>query len=199
MLKRLKATLDHPRIWAFFRWILETSFGLYSKREKLLLKWGVQNGTVLDVACGTGQFHGITNKGYLGVDLNGEFIERARALHAGDNVEFRQCDVKDLQDEGVTYDTVLLVGILHHLDDETVRGLLATINLVAAKQVVMMEVIQEQSNPIGSLIKNNDRGEYVRHWKPLSEMIANCGFELQEWQFLHLGPIQTVASRWTVK
>jgi 2-polyprenyl-3-methyl-5-hydroxy-6-metoxy-1,4-benzoquinol methylase len=197
MLARLKATLDHPKIWAAFRRLLDSTFGLYSKRTILLKKWGVDQGTILDVACGTGQFHNITDKGYLGVDLNGDFIERAHKLHGRPGVQFRQCDVKDLRDEGIEYDTVLMVGILHHVDEQTARNLLQTVRGMTRKQMVMMEVIQEQTNPLGRLIKNNDRGEYVRHWAPLSQMIAECGYVQQEAQFLHLGPIQTIASLWT--
>jgi len=197
MLARLKATLDHPTVWAMFRQLLDSAFGLYSKRTVLLQKWGVDQGTVLDVACGTGQFHYITEKGYLGVDLNQEFIERAQQLHGRPGVQFRQCDVKDLRDEGIEYDTVLLVGILHHVDEQTARNLLQTLHGMTKKQMVMMEVIQEQTNPLGWLIKNNDRGEYVRNWAPLSRMISECGFVQREAQFLHLGPIQTIASLWT--
>ena len=176
----IKDTLDIPIVWNTFRWILDLTFGVYKKRKALLSEWHVSDGTVLDVACGTAHFCDVTSKGYLGVDLNCDYIDRAKRLFSSENVEFRCLDVADLSVSESAVDTVFLIGIIHHLDDVTTQHLLEVSKKLAKKQLIVMEVIQEQTNPFGRWIKDNDRGQYVRNLDVLRGIVAQAGFKLED-------------------
>jgi len=193
---RLQDVLDSAPVWHFFRWSLDLAFGVYRKRKALLQEWGAADGSVLDVACGIGQFSDATQQGYLGIDLNRDYIERAISLHRAKHIEFRCMDVKDLSANAGRANTVLLIGILHHLDEETARDLLAAIKALAQEQLIVMEVVQEQTNLFGRWIKNNDRGKYVRHQRELNRLVADAGFELADERIFYLGPTRTIATRW---
>jgi SAM-dependent methyltransferase len=83
-------------------------------------------GTVLEVGCGAGyavDYLGDRVSDYLGVDHSDELVGIASACHGRDSVEFRSGRIQDLRLE-TQYETVLVIGVLHHLDD--VESALAT-------------------------------------------------------------------------
>jgi 2-polyprenyl-3-methyl-5-hydroxy-6-metoxy-1,4-benzoquinol methylase len=200
MAMKLKDILDYPLVWYLFRTILDLTFGVDRKRKLLLEKWGIRGFemSVLDVGCGIGQFSDITKGEYLGVDLNRDFVLRASKVNSAANVKFRCVNVKDLSLEGKKFEVVLLIGILHHLDESTSRSLLSLLKDVTEQYLVVMEVIQEQTNFLGRWIKDNDRGEFVRRHQELFTMIAEEGYKAERQEIVYLGPTKTVAALWKV-
>lgn len=187
----MKQILEVPIIWQSFRWLLDIFFGAYRKRRALIKEWGGCSGSILDVGCGIGQFSDISPH-YIGIDMDSGYIARARKLYP--DKEFKCADAAELPVDN-HFDTVLLIGILHHMDEESCRKLLTRLKSIASN-LVMMEVIQEQTNPFGRWIKNNDRGEFVRTQLNVTEMIRSTGFELEDEKVLYLGPTRTIAQLW---
>lgn len=77
---------------------------------------------VLDVGCGEGilSVH-LSRAGIqqvIGLDLDGQVLERARARHVGVPVEWRQGDLFDVPFEVGSFDAVLSVATLHHVPAE---------------------------------------------------------------------------------
>jgi SAM-dependent methyltransferase len=74
---------------------------------------------VLEVGCGAGfavDYMGDRVGRYLGVDHSTELIDYARSRHQAPDVEFRATRIHDLA-EAEAFDVVLVVGVLHHLDE----------------------------------------------------------------------------------
>jgi 2-polyprenyl-3-methyl-5-hydroxy-6-metoxy-1,4-benzoquinol methylase len=77
---------------------------------------------VLDVGCGNGVLSGqLARAGVrhvVGLDLDDGILERARARHAGELVEWLQGDVFSMPFENGSFDAVFSVATLHHVDAE---------------------------------------------------------------------------------
>lgn len=85
---------------------------------------------LLEVGCGPGPYVPFLSaaRSYLGLDWNRQHILEAQAAHGGPSVSFDTSDVTDPTAlGGRDFDRVLAFGLLHHLSDEQVGGLLSAI------------------------------------------------------------------------
>jgi SAM-dependent methyltransferase len=101
-------------------------------------------GSVVDVACGRGQFglllrvSGLCD-GLVGFDWDGGKVTNANAAAAGfDDVRFEQGDVREV--EIPRADTVLLVDILHYLTVPEQDALLVRAARAARRRVIVRDV-----------------------------------------------------------
>ena len=122
---------------------------------------------VLDVGCGPGDIlEALPDVDYLGVDTNPRYIESARARH-GHRGRFLCADASDdsvIDSEG-RFDIVLAIGILHHLDDDGVHGLmrLASAKLAEGGRLVTLDGVFVPGQPrLVRWMLERDRGECVR-------------------------------------
>jgi SAM-dependent methyltransferase len=149
--------------------------------------------SLLDIGCGIGQYSRITEGEYLGVDLNARYVEHARNRRRGENREFRCADVTTLHTEGLAFDVVLMVDVLHHLSDDQCVELLGAAGRLARRHVVSFEPITEQTHPVGRWIVDNDRGDHVRPLRGLHALFEASRLPMERSVALRLGPIDTRA------
>lgn len=187
--------LDSPTTWELGRILLDLIFGLYRKRFKKIRNWKIQDDvTVMDVGCGTGQYSKITSGKYLGIDLNSNYINYCVNKYANNhNKSFRCADVITLLNEKARFDVVLMVDFLHHIPDDIAKKILRTSSELATKYIICFEPILEQSNVIGRLIINNDRGDHIRSLDELHELFHDTGCKIIESSEIWLGPIRSRA------
>jgi SAM-dependent methyltransferase len=188
--------LDNAFVWNALRVTLDASFGLYRRRRQLLRGWGISEGSpsLLDVGCGIGQYASLTEGEYLGVDLTPRYIEYARRANTGHpNRGFRVADVETLSLEGLSFDLVLMVDFLHHIDDATCLRLLGAANTLARRHVISLEPVHEQDNPVGRWIIDHDRGDYMRSLDDYHGLFERAHLRVERSQPLSLGPIGTRA------
>lgn len=102
----------------------------------------------LDVGCGEGwlarQLHGTVGH-VVGIDPDEESISAARAFRADDGIEYLQGDFLCWPFEEASFDLVVAVASLHHLDEEAALvhmahllrpgGLLAVVGLARSRSV----------------------------------------------------------------
>lgn len=78
-------------------------------------------GLVLELGCGTGLYTGAfkdNSEHILATDFSDEMIEASKKLRGGyDNVEFIKADAKNLDFEKESFDTVVMVNIIHVISD----------------------------------------------------------------------------------
>lgn len=88
---------------------------------------------VLDIGCGPAEVLSyLPELEYLGVEPHGPYVDGARQRY-GARGRFRQIPAEELVDEGVEpFEAVLLLGVLHHLDDRAAATLLATARKLTA-------------------------------------------------------------------
>ena len=114
----------------------ETSYGIV-KRVEVVSKWiddfktceERQTVSILDYGCGTGDHitFPLAQSGHdvLGVDVHGQSILEARRRYTLPKLTFRVGELKDLMDEGLSFDLIVCSEVLEHLHnpEEFLRGL----------------------------------------------------------------------------
>lgn len=119
---------------------------------------------VLDLGCGTGvALHYLPAVDYVGVDINAEYIEAARAAFPAARFVCGSFEAAGQLEGG--FDRVVAIGVLHHLPDREVlelarmaRGLLA-----AGGALVTIDGYFHAGQPwFARMMLERDRGEFVR-------------------------------------
>jgi SAM-dependent methyltransferase len=77
---------------------------------------------VLDLACGGGAYRELFPLDYVGIDINPDYIARAREHHSG---SFYAMDCRVLQFEDDQFDAVVTIAATHHLADDDLRSTIA--------------------------------------------------------------------------
>ena len=132
---------------------------------------------VLDVGCGPGtNTHHFAHADYLGVDYNPGYIADARRRHGRDFVvaDITQYDVAPDQ----RFDFVLVNSFLHHVDDASVRRILAHLATLLTDDghVHALELVMPEPGERGASMARRmarwDRGDHARplaEWRRLFE------------------------------
>lgn len=77
-------------------------------------------GTLAEICCGTGEAFTLLAGRYergVGVDISPPMLERAIVAHRGEPVTFAQGDATRLPLADVSFDTVVMLGGIHHVND----------------------------------------------------------------------------------
>jgi SAM-dependent methyltransferase len=126
---------------------------------------------VLDIGCGPGTNARVfTGAEYVGIDINPDYVRRASSRHPGRFV------VGDVTDESTLpnqqFDCVFANSLMHHLDETSVRHLLARMARLTAPggKVHVLDLVLPSHASAGRLLARLDRGRFARpvdHWRSL--------------------------------
>jgi SAM-dependent methyltransferase len=147
---------------------------------------------VLDVGCGTGDalryLKGFAR--YEGIDTDEVAIGFARKRY-GDkpNVSF-QCQLCTAEDVArIRPSRVLLCGLLHHLSDDQVLTLLASLKASPALQrIVTSDIVYLERSAISNLLASMDRGKFCRHREQYEALVAQAGLRVVESTIIRCHP-----------
>jgi SAM-dependent methyltransferase len=167
---------DHPVLFIFVRGILENDFRAIRSTIRRELDLGPSART-LDLGCGPGAFADLFEAGdFVGVDLNARYIDHARRTRKG---AFIVSDAKHVDLPDARFDQILIFGLLHHLPDDEVRGVLSECRRLLAHggRVLVIEDIPAVSrlNLIGHLIHQVENGEFIRPVEDYRRLYAEAG------------------------
>jgi len=161
--KLVERVSDNPVLFIFFRGILENNFTAIRAviRRDLKLGQGLRS---VDLGCGPGAFSDLFDgDDYVGVDMNGRYIDYARRARKG---AFVRGDARKVELPDARFDQALIFGLLHHLPDDDVRAVLREVRRLMGPggRALIIEDIPAVSkvNLIGHLIHNVENGEHIR-------------------------------------
>jgi SAM-dependent methyltransferase len=118
---------------------------------------------VLDVGCGPGTNTGLfAHADYLGIDINPNYIERAKRKYRR---KFVVADVTTYDDGALgKFDFILINSFLHHLNDEDTHKILDRVAqlLTGDGHVHILELVSPQDRSIAQFLVRADRGKHSR-------------------------------------
>lgn len=163
MLARAKKLLGSVPLYVGLQKAIGADRARYLCLDQLDIKPGDR---VLDVGCGPAYYlDRLPEITYFGFDTSERYIAYAKKKWQGRG-EFR-CEIfaeRHLAEVGQV-DKVLLLGLLHHLDDAACRELLALTAraLAPGGTVICLDTaFAPEQHPVARWTSKNDRGEHVR-------------------------------------
>ena len=177
--KMRDAFLKIPFVYNTFQWLV----GATKFRRSIASRYMnfPENSKVLDIGCGTAELLDYLPKNiqYTGFDNNNDYIESAKKRYVGRGT-FIYKDVNSVDDLHLgenEYDAILLIGVLHHLDDAEVSKILASAKrlLKPGGHVLSVDgVYLKKQSKVTKFLLSKDRGGHVRfdhEYKALAESI----------------------------
>lgn len=154
-----------PRLWNGLRWVAEAGFR--GERRLIARQLGPQLGPgarVLDLGCGTGEFAAaLAPAMYVGVDVNLGYVTWAGAHRPA---RFAAMNGRALGFPAATFDAAMVVGVLHHLDDDVAGAMVGELRRVlrpGATALVLEDVpARSPLNLPGRALHWLDRGDHIR-------------------------------------
>jgi SAM-dependent methyltransferase len=121
---------------------------------------------VLDVGCGPGDMRPhLGDVNYTGMDLNADYIRSARINAMPGDQYYVGNVVTNMSFQAHSFDLILLMGILHHLNDEQCRLLLLSLAELLSPEgrIVSLDgVYIENQRMLSKQILDWDVGQHVR-------------------------------------
>ncbi len=174
----VRAILSHPFIYSLFQSLM----GPRKTRQDFVNNFvkPFSGMKVLDVGCGPADIlTDLPDIDYWGFDISEAYINKARTKFGmRGRFHCKQLQLEDLAG-CPSFDVVLALGLLHHLDDVAARNVmvLASKALKPGGRLVTIDPCLDPSqNPISRFLIRNDRGQNVRD-KRGYEAIARSVFE----------------------
>ena len=177
LFKFIYKILENPIIYDFYQNLVSTK-NMWNTVFKSFIDTS-EDLIVLDCGCGTSKYRElIDTKKYIGLDFNSSYIEEARSKFPKDT--FKVADLTKLQTKDYEkVDRIILLGIIHHLDDNESRVLIDKLyNLLTENGVIytldpLFVSVEKTSDRIANFIASKDRGQYVREEKEYLKLFSN--------------------------
>ena len=163
MQKFVNLLASDPRVFMLLRRILEGNFNAQKKalQDDFTAKDGEK---VLDIGCGTGEFSVFfQNAAYTGIDAEKKYIDYAQRNCKG---KFLIADASHLPFSENAFDKVIIMGVLHHMNDEQCRRVLAEARRVLSsngRMLVMEDIKLAEENFLTRFIHRFDLGKNIRN------------------------------------
>ena len=139
---------------------------------------------ILDLGCGPADVVALLPAGtrYTGVDANAAYVAAARERYGARAEELINADLRELDLPRSSFDAVLGIGILHHLDDEDASSAirLSASALAPGGRLVTADPAINPAQPrLARWLTERDRGTWLRGPAAL-EQLASAWFESVE-------------------
>jgi len=122
--------------------------------------------TILDIGCGPAQLLSyLGDVDYYGFDVSSRYIEQAQKQFGKRGQFFAKYFVAEDVETLPKIDLVLLIGVLHHLDDDVASEILtlaATALAPGGRIITFDPVYEDGQNPVARFLIGQDRGQNVR-------------------------------------
>ncbi len=161
-------------LFVYLRKIIEFNFIFIEKILKKEINDRSKKIRILDIGCGSGEISRFFNDlDYIGIDVNPDYIEFARKIY---KKNFEVMNAQKLRFKKRYFDYVVIIGVLHHIDDKNCNLILNEITRVIKDngKIIIIEDVNTQSriDLFGNLIRKLDVGEHIRTKKEWLELLS---------------------------
>jgi len=128
---------------------------------------------VLDLGSGNGYLSKFFSRsGYEGYELDKFLVTKAKVENKG--YKFFQADIT-LLNLKKKFELVIIIGVIHHLDNDQFKKLLLVVNkhLLKDCNLLIIEAIPPISkyNILGRIFRALDKGEYIRNFEKYKKIL----------------------------
>lgn len=143
--------------------------------------------TILDFGCGIGILAPLfPHKKYLGFDKDEKAIAFAKAGHP--RYSFVVADATNLK-LNKKFDLIIVVGVLHHLDNKEAKAALKTMRFLLTNNgvILIIEPIPPiyKWNILGRFLRASDKGHFVRKMQDYKKLVRD-GLRIEK-QYAKIG------------
>lgn len=174
--RRIQDILDVPSAYALFRRVCGLDQFLKDYVDNEIRP--ISGSRILDIGCGNGDLYKfLGDVDYVGIDSNSDCIARANSKF-GTNAIFLHADLAnfDITTLG-TFDHVVGVGILYHINDEACEQLFSLIREALnenGRAITADPCFHPRQRLLNRLIVSIDRGQYVRNYDAYRDLAENA-------------------------
>ncbi|MFH1582989.1 MAG: class I SAM-dependent methyltransferase [Candidatus Falkowbacteria bacterium] len=160
--KIINKLASNPKIFIILRKIIENNFR--GEKEVINKHFICQtDDKILDLGCGTGEFSVYFNPEiYTGLDIEKGYIDFAQKNYKGN---FLVGDATCLPFSNNSFSKILIIGVLHHLDNEVSSLVLKEASRVLKDNglmLIMEDMATPRDNILTKFIHDFDKGKFIR-------------------------------------
>jgi len=155
--------LRYPKIYRFFQSILSNKRNNFYNILSNYLKKKYPNHSIIDIGCGDAEIASYFDKKikYVGIDISEKYIESARKKFP--YFQFYNHDITKINNLSFTNSVFLLIGVIHHIDDENSKNLISQLKSIEGSVIISIDPVKiKKQHPIARLLIQLDRGEFIR-------------------------------------
>lgn len=153
------------KIITFNYYVIKREINLYKGSAKKILDLGSGNGYLCEC---------FDKNGYEGYELDEFLVKRAKVDYP--KYKFFQSDIT-LLNLNKKFDLILIIGVIHHLDNYNFNRLLGVLDKHLSKdgKLFIIEAIPPISkyNIVGKILRELDNGQYVRKTESYKKILLN--------------------------
>src|SRR5262245_56082737 len=151
------------------RYSLTQLFGLPTiRRYRALVRQHIPQDPrrrILEIGCGVGSARPLFTSDYTGIDINPDYIEKARRKLDG---RFYVMDAAQMPFEPNAFDDAISIATAHHLTDEQLSAMVSKAVTVASCVHLIDAILPISPNSwLKNVLFRMDRGRHVRTFDPL--------------------------------
>lgn len=183
----IRAVLSRPSVYSAFQYLLG-AHAFWLKFVNITLK-AKPTDVILDIGCGPADVLAYLPQStqYWGYDISDEYIKNAQAKY-GTRGHFvsKLLDEEDLRNLP-KFDIVLLIGVLHHLDDDVAKQVVHLSHMAlkdGGKLICIDPCFAPDQNPIARFLISKDRGQNVRVEASYAQLVERT-FAITDIQVIH--------------
>jgi len=162
ILNKLKQILQFPGIYRCFTTLISKNCGLRLVTEVIKPE---PEASILDIGCGPADIAAFlpSTVKYTGFDISHQYIAAAKARF-GNRGNFICAPVNSFSVVN-SFDIVIAIGVLHHLEDDEAIRLCSLANLAlkpGGRFITMDGCSEDNLHPIATWMLKHDRGDFIR-------------------------------------
>jgi len=155
--------LKYPKIYRFFQSVLSNKKDHFYEILSNYLKKNYPNHSIVDIGCGDAEIASYFDRKtkYVGIDISEKYIDSARKKFP--HFKFFNHDITKINSLSFTNCVFLLVGVIHHIDDENSKNLINQLKSIDGSVIICSDPVKiKKQHPIASVLIKLDRGNFIR-------------------------------------